>query len=193
MSNLITIDFLSKYSGHKKKSIRDVFLSSENLLVRMSESVPSESKLKRKSGGKQVDWSVVELNYKQVMALLMLMGNSSKSTGLFLTLLEAGELSKNCFVDDSDDDIPHSVYVVEFSDGVIKIGVSSQMDIRLNSLGRQRGFKVERCSTELYHTKTDALSVESKLHKRFSKNRGEGEYFIGIEYSTILTLLGELK
>lgn len=69
-----------------------------------------------------------------------------------------------------------SIYIGEFSDGTIKIGVSNTPLKRLNTLAKQKGFEV----TKVAYSKpiVDSFKVERRIHNHFKAHRLEGEYFI---------------
>lgn len=68
-----------------------------------------------------------------------------------------------------------AVYIAEFEDGTVKIGVSKNPEARINTLSNQKGCHVKRYA--ISEMTTNAFQVEHKLHEQFKLSRIKGEYF----------------
>lgn len=68
-----------------------------------------------------------------------------------------------------------SIYVIEREDGCVKIGVSSNVQSRANTLSLQGGFVVKN----IFYTEvcSNAFEIERKVHEIFSARRANGEWF----------------
>lgn len=68
-----------------------------------------------------------------------------------------------------------SVYLLEFQDGTIKIGVSKEPEKRIKTIINQSG----RILKNKYITESisNSFTIESKIKNRYRKNRLNGEYF----------------
>jgi len=69
------------------------------------------------------------------------------------------------------------VYVFEFSDGLVKIGVSSNPERRMRNLISGGGRAVTNHFESEFVPTSKAFEIEKAMHKFFQKNRGIGEYF----------------
>ena len=69
------------------------------------------------------------------------------------------------------------VYAAKRTDGMIKIGISSKPNIRKKAVENQGGLKIVAWFESKPIEKSDAFSVETKIHKEFSLNRKTGEWF----------------
>lgn len=82
-----------------------------------------------------------------------------------------------------------SVYIAEFSDETVKIGVSYDVQSRIKQLSCQKGFNVIR------YTKTqpivNAEQIERELHKHFANYRLKGEYF-GCKYEDVTNYINDI-
>lgn len=68
-----------------------------------------------------------------------------------------------------------SIYVLENELGNVKIGVSCNVEGRVNNLSRQGGFNIKN----LFYTMpcSNAYKIERMLHKKFLRKRINGEWF----------------
>lgn len=73
--------------------------------------------------------------------------------------------------------ISHFVYFVERADGCIKIGVTRNMERRLNELRTGSNKELKVVAKFPFSSKLQAYEMEKQLHKRFAKFRQEGEWF----------------
>lgn len=66
-------------------------------------------------------------------------------------------------------------YVMKNENGLVKIGISKDVDIRQNTLAYAGGYEI----VDIYYIKSKrkAHIVENELHKHFSKQRKLGEWF----------------
>jgi hypothetical protein len=69
------------------------------------------------------------------------------------------------------------VYVLERADGLVKVGVSVDVDRRIQQLNTQHKKKHALCAEFFYRKEQDAYCCESRTHKELSFCRVEGEYF----------------
>lgn len=69
------------------------------------------------------------------------------------------------------------VYVFEFSDGLVKIGVSNNPERRMRNLISGGGRAVTNHFESDFVPTSKAFEIEKAMHKFFQKNRGIGEYF----------------
>lgn len=67
------------------------------------------------------------------------------------------------------------LYIAEFEDGTVKIGVSYDPSKRIKNLEHTKGFKTTRRACSLLIN--NAFTIESELKKHFSDFRLVGEYF----------------
>lgn len=75
------------------------------------------------------------------------------------------------------------LYVAEFSDDSVKIGISKNPRIRLDNLSYQKGHEVKRfCCT---YPIENAYKIEQELHSIYSKQRIKGEYF-DVDFNTVI-------
>lgn len=65
-----------------------------------------------------------------------------------------------------------SVYFIRREDGLVKIGYSHNPRARLGQLRQQH-----QCGMEIIATIQGAHSKEKELHRRFSRDRMQGEWF----------------
>jgi len=69
------------------------------------------------------------------------------------------------------------VYIVQFDNGNLKIGFSSNPTKRLRTLETQSGNLIAKRLLLKFNSKKEALNQEKKLHQQFSEFRTHGEYF----------------
>lgn len=68
-----------------------------------------------------------------------------------------------------------AIYLLEFLDGTIKIGVSKEPDKRIKTIINQSGRTLKnKYITEML---SNSFTIESKIKNRYGKNRLNGEYF----------------
>lgn len=79
------------------------------------------------------------------------------------------------------------VYLLEFKDGNLKIGVSGEPEVRIKSVECNCGRIVIRkwFSQDCYN----ATKIESKILKDFNQYQTRGEFFFGIQFDTIVTAI----
>ena len=69
------------------------------------------------------------------------------------------------------------VYIVQFDNGNLKIGFSSNPTKRLRTLETQSGNLIIKRLLLEFNLKQEALAQEKKLHQQFAEFRTYGEYF----------------
>lgn len=80
------------------------------------------------------------------------------------------------------------LYVAEFSDNSVKIGISKNPRMRLDALSYQKGREVKRfCYT---YPIENAHKIEQELHSIYSKQRIKGEYF-DVDFNTVFMTLND--
>lgn len=83
-----------------------------------------------------------------------------------------------------------TVYVIEFSNGLLKIGKSFIPKKRIKTISAQIPFSINRIfisKYHLYHCKTELL-----LHKTYKANRLNGEYF-NCNFDIVVRFINSLK
>lgn len=83
-------------------------------------------------------------------------------------------LNFDLFIPEINPPLSH-VYIVEFSDGLVKVGISQNPSSRLRTLETQRGLLITR--KKISTATLNASRIEHSLHKTFRDYRLEGEYF----------------
>lgn len=68
-----------------------------------------------------------------------------------------------------------SVYVIKKEDGAVKIGISQDVQKRVNALSKQGGFEI----VNQFHTEpcSNAHEIEREMHMKYKKLRIDGEWF----------------
>jgi hypothetical protein len=76
---------------------------------------------------------------------------------------------------DSKDEKPRKqLYIIELSTGLVKIGISANIDKRLKTIEKSSGSKI--LNKQIFSV-SNPFSTESTLHKTFAKYRTNGEFF----------------
>lgn len=86
--------------------------------------------------------------------------------------------------------VPQSIYVIETLKDKIKIGITSNTEVRFRTIECQSGNRI----TNSYVTEkcNDACKVEHSLHTIFKENRVLGEWF-AIDFESVVSCLKEFK
>lgn len=79
-----------------------------------------------------------------------------------------------------------SIYVVENERGLVKIGVSQNVDQRLKTLSKQGGFTI--CHLYATESCSNAFKIENYVHKCLRKYRINGEWF-SVSYEEALKVV----
>jgi predicted GIY-YIG superfamily endonuclease len=77
------------------------------------------------------------------------------------------------------------VYIIQFDNGNLKIGFSSNPTKRLRTLETQSGNLITKRLLLQFNSKKEALAKEKKLHQQFSEFRTHGEYF-NIDFDEVI-------
>lgn len=80
------------------------------------------------------------------------------------------------------------IYVIELSNGLVKIGVSSNIKKRFNAIEKGSGSHI--LHEELFNS-DNPIKVEFKMHKHFLEQRTNGEFY-NCDFNEAINLAKEL-
>jgi predicted GIY-YIG superfamily endonuclease len=85
------------------------------------------------------------------------------------------ELISRNMVEKETNDLNKCLYLIEMSNGTIKIGIAKDVERRISQIKSASGMDIKKC---LYtSTFENAQKYENKLHKKYKDDRKNGEYF----------------
>jgi predicted GIY-YIG superfamily endonuclease len=116
------------------------------------------------------------LNKKQTIFLLLIMKIPTKLSVLFAKYGEPFQALEE-YSKFQKELIKTFVYIIQFDNGNLKIGFSSNPTKRLRSLETQSGNLIVKRFLLKFDSKKEALAQEKNLHKQFAEFRTQGEYF----------------
>lgn len=76
-----------------------------------------------------------------------------------------------------------SIYIIKFTDGIIKIGVSKDPEKRIRTIERNSG----RLTKNKYITEpiNNSFQIENKLKNKFKENNIKGEFY-NLDFDTVI-------
>lgn len=140
--------------------------------------------IKNDEAVKIIGKAIKENKYDIAADLLLLLNALRAESGLkAYSLHDILFMNYGNLLPDVQEDDRKAVYVINFSDGSVKIGVSKNPKERVHTLSKQSGKRI----LAYWHSclLSNSFEIERNLHSDFGEYRLEGEYF-DVNYRDVL-------